>query len=222
MANVVRDPREHPDAIIPDLEHQQRLEVHEGAGGFGLRQHLEAALLHQDRRRLLSRSRCNGTSATRSGSSITSPTAGADWWTAFYPPDNMQRPTGPTCDGCHSVDYDIHTKQVTEWNVGCERCHGPGSEHVAHPTRGNILNPAQMDDVAANDTCIQCHSQGQPLTKQIEGKAYDWPVGYQVGLHLQDYLEARRHHAGPDDLLPTSPTEPHTRTECRAMTSCRA
>ena len=60
---------------------------------------------------------------------------------AFYPPDNMQRPTGPTCDGCHSVDYDIQTKQVAEWNVGCERCHGPGSEHVAHPTRANILNP---------------------------------------------------------------------------------
>jgi hypothetical protein len=99
----------------------------------------------------------------------------------------MQRPTGPTCDGCHSVNYDIHTKQVTEGNVGCERCHGPGSEHVAHPTRNNILNPAQMDDVATNDTCIQCHSQGQPLTKQIEGKAYDWPVGYHVGLHLADY-----------------------------------
>jgi len=42
----------------------------------------------------------------------------------------MQRPTGPTCDGCHSVDYDIHTKKVLEWNVGCERCHGPGSDHV--------------------------------------------------------------------------------------------
>ena len=71
--------------------------------------------------------------------------------------------------------------------ISCERCHGPGSEHVVHPTRKNILNPAQMDDVAANDTCIQCHSQGQPLTKQIEGKAYDWPVGYHVGLHLKDY-----------------------------------
>ena len=57
---------------------------------------------------------------------------GTDWWAPLYPPDNFQRPTGPLCDGCHSVNYDIATKKVTEWNVGCERCHGPGSEHVAH------------------------------------------------------------------------------------------
>src|SRR5579863_350439 len=29
--------------------------------------------------------------------------ANADWWEPFYPTDNMQRPTGPLCDGCHSV-----------------------------------------------------------------------------------------------------------------------
>ncbi len=99
----------------------------------------------------------------------------------------MQRTIGPTCDGCHSVSYDIHTKQVPEWNVGCERCHGPGSEHIAHPSRTNILNPSQMDDAASNDTCIACHSQGRPLAEVIEGKAYDWPVGYRVGLHLADF-----------------------------------
>src|SRR3984957_3933767 len=115
------------------------------------------------------------------------PAKGGDWWGAVYPPDNMKRPTGPTCDGCHSVDYNIQTKQVAEWNVGCERCHGPGSEHVAHPSRGNILNPAQMNYVRANDTCIQCHSQGQPVTNPIEGKYYDWPVGYNVGLQLQNF-----------------------------------
>jgi hypothetical protein len=26
-----------------------------------------------------------------------------DWWAKYYPSDNMQRPTGPTCDGCHSA-----------------------------------------------------------------------------------------------------------------------
>ena len=112
---------------------------------------------------------------------------GGDWWTAFYPSDNMQRPTGPTCDGCHSVGYDIHTKQVAEWNVGCERCHGPGSEHVAHPIARQHPESCPMDYVAANDTCIQCHSQGQPLPNPIEGKYYDWPVGYHVGLRLPTF-----------------------------------
>jgi len=130
------------------------------------------------------------------------PLTGGDWWTAFYPPDNMHRPTGPLCDGCHSVGYDIHTKQVAEWNVGCERCHGPGSEHVAHPARGNILNLAHMDYVAASDTCIQCHSQGQPLSKPIEGKYYDWPVGYNVGTKLQDYWKLEERTLGaPTNFL---------------------
>ena len=35
---------------------------------------------------------------------------GTDWWSTLYPPDNMQRPTGPLCDGCHSVNYDVKLK----------------------------------------------------------------------------------------------------------------
>ncbi len=84
----------------------------------------------------------------------------ADWWAPLYPPDNFKRPTGPLCDGCHSVNYDIATKTVSEWNVGCEKCHGPGSAHVARPVRDTILNPGRFDYVHANDACIQCHSQG--------------------------------------------------------------
>ena len=53
-------------------QHEQRLEVHEGAGGSCLRQHLEAALLHEGRRRLLSTARAMGHRTTRSGSSTTS------------------------------------------------------------------------------------------------------------------------------------------------------
>ncbi len=124
----------------------------------------------------------------------------ADWWASFYPPDNMQRPTGPTCDGCHSVGYDIHTKQVAEWNVGCERCHGPGSDHVTSKSRDSIVNPARMADVAANDTCIQCHSQGRPRTIPLEGKYYDWPVGYDVGLRLADYWTLEERKLGATDF----------------------
>ena len=194
MANVVRDPREHPDAIIPNLATNS------------------IARFTKDDVALVYGSVWKQRYFTKRGDDYFPEPAqwdvthhlwrpyfvakGTDWWEPYYPSDNMQRPTGPTCDGCHSVDYDIHTKKVAEWNVGCEKCHGPGSEHVAHPTRGNILNPAHTDYVAANDTCIQCHSQGRPLTIPIEGKYYDWPVGYRVGLRLQDFWKLEDHTLG--------------------------
>src|ERR1700759_147642 len=87
---------------------------------------------------------------------------GTDWWTSYYPPDNFQRPTGPLCDGCHSVGYDIETKTVVEWNVGCERCHGAGAKHASAPSPTNIVNPRRLDSTRANDVCMQCHSQGRP------------------------------------------------------------
>ncbi|HET7893017.1 MAG TPA: cytochrome c3 family protein [Candidatus Sulfotelmatobacter sp.] len=186
MANVVRDPRTHPDAIIPDLETNRiaKFRVDQVAFVYGsLWKQRYFTKVGDDYFPLP----VQWVVGEHNWRPYMVPATGGDWWGALYPPDNMQRPTGPTCDGCHSVDYNIQTKQVAEWNVGCERCHGPGSEHVAHPSRGNVLNPAQMDAVAGNDTCIQCHSQGQPLQKQIEGKYYDWPVGYRVGLRLQDF-----------------------------------
>lgn len=194
MANVVRDPREHPEVILPDLATNP------------------LAKFTKDQIALVYGSLWKQRYFTKIGDDLFPEPAqwdvtnhvwrpyfvakGTDWWEPFYPPDNMQRSTGPTCDGCHSVDYNIHTKKVVEWNVGCERCHGPGSEHVAHPLRGNILNPARMNYVQANDTCIQCHSQGRPLTNPMEGKYYDWPVGYRVGLNLRDFWQLEDHTLG--------------------------
>jgi predicted CXXCH cytochrome family protein len=186
MANVVRDPRAHPEAIIPNLatNNVAKFGVDQVAFVYGSLWKQRYFTKVGDDYYPLPVQWVVGNKTWRP---YMVPAQGGDWWASIYPPDNMQRPTGPLCDGCHSVDYNIKTKQVAEWNVGCERCHGPGSEHVAHPTRGDILNPAEMDGVAANDTCIQCHSQGQPLKNPIDGKYYDWPVGYNVGLRLQDY-----------------------------------
>ncbi len=196
MANVVRDPGEHPDAIIPDLSQadpaivkfrredialvygskwKQRYFKKVGKDYFPLGAQWD--IVHRKWSPYFVR-------------------AGTDWWTPFYPADNAQRPTGPTCDGCHSVNYDIATGTVTEWNVGCERCHGPGGDHVRQPSRANIVNPARLDTVAATDTCIQCHSQGRPLTKPEPGRAYDWPVGFQMGRRLSDYWQLEEHTLG--------------------------
>jgi predicted CXXCH cytochrome family protein len=98
------------------------------------------------------------------------------------------------------VNYDVATHEVTEWNVGCEKCHGPGSEHVAHPTRGNIVNPQKLDFVRANDVCIQCHSQGQPVKNPTDGRYYDWPVGYRPGQRLADSWNLEELKAGTTDF----------------------
>jgi predicted CXXCH cytochrome family protein len=94
------------------------------------------------------------------------------------------------------VNYNIQTKQATEWNVGCERCHGPGSEHIARPTRTNIIDPSRLGFVQANDTCLQCHTQGQPLNNPINGQFVDWPVGFHQGLQLKNFWKLEEHTLG--------------------------
>jgi predicted CXXCH cytochrome family protein len=123
---------------------------------------------------------------------------GTEWWVEHYPADQMQRPTGPLCDGCHSTNYNIETKQVTEWNVGCEKCHGAGGDHAGSPSKANIVNPNRLDYARSADICVQCHSQGEPLQKPLSGVYYDWPVGYQPGDRLSDYWALEEHHLGQD------------------------
>ena len=197
MANVVRDPREHPEAVIPDFSKpdplltftlddvafvygsgwKQRYFKKQGNDYFPLPAQWDVQNKVWRRYHVADNT---------------------DWWTPFYPDsgDNSQRPTGPLCDGCHSVGFNIENNTVAEWNVGCERCHGAGSAHAERPTRDNIVNPARLDYVRANDTCIQCHSQGQPPSNPIGGKYYDWPVGYTVDKHLADFWKLEEHELG--------------------------
>jgi hypothetical protein len=62
------------------------------------------------------------------------------------------------------------------------------------------VNPARLDFVQANNVCIQCHSQGQPLGNPIQGKYYDWPVGFEVGKNLQDYWKLEEHKLGEQSV----------------------
>ncbi|MBI4887300.1 MAG: cytochrome C [Acidobacteria bacterium] len=195
MANVVTDPKQHPEAIIGDFSKPNPLVTFTPA---------DVAFTYG--------SKWKQRYFTRVGDDYFafpaqwdvqnkvwraySPRPGTDWWTSLYPDDQMQRPTGPLCDGCHSVNYDVRTRTVTEWNVGCERCHGAGSRHIADKKAASIVNPARLDDVRAGDVCIQCHSQGRPRTNPIEGRYYDWPVGYQPGDRLAETWELEEHRLG--------------------------
>ncbi len=202
MANVVRDPKIHPDAIIPDLSKTDPLVTFtrdDIAWVYGSKWKQRYFTKVGDDYFPLG-AQWDVTHKLWRPYKVAPNT---DWWVAHYPDDNMRRPTGPTCDGCHSVNYDVRTKTPSEWNVGCEKCHGPGGDHVAQPTRANIVNPSRLDPVRANDVCIQCHSQGQPLKNPIEGRYYDWAVGFEVTAtsKLSDFWHLDPPELGKQDFL---------------------
>ena len=197
MANVLQDPTERPDAVLADFTSDDPLLT------FGLddvvftygsrwkqRYYGQAGddyfiwpaqwdVQNEQWRRYL-------------------PRRGGDWWTEHYPELPEERPTGPLCDGCHSVNYDLTTMAPTEWNVGCESCHGPGSAHNEDQRAASIVNPARLDPVRADDICIQCHSQGQPRENPFGGRYYDWPVGFRPGTRLAEVWELDPPHLGEE------------------------
>jgi predicted CXXCH cytochrome family protein len=195
MANVVRDPAKDPAAVVGDFSKPDPLVT------FKLS---DVAFIYGDKwKQRYFYKRGNDYFVYPAQWDVQNkvwrayhPAKGTDWWTANYPDDQAQRPTGPLCDGCHSVNYNTTSHEVTEWNVGCEKCHGPGSDHVRQPSKANVVNPVRLDPIRANDVCLQCHTQGQPLKNPIAGQYFDWPVGYTAGDRLADFWKLEEHKLG--------------------------
>lgn len=77
--------------------------------------------------------------------------------------------------------------------VDCERCHGPGSIHVANRLAGiepttaidySIVNPSKLPWERQIDVCQRCHLQGNNVLK--EGKTFN---DFKPGMVLSDVFE---------------------------------
>jgi predicted CXXCH cytochrome family protein len=184
MANVIKDPREHPEAIVGDFSGPDAVRT-----------------FTKDQIAVVYGSKFKQRYFTRRDGDLFPLPATWDVTNRRWVPYGVSGDTGPLCAGCHSVNYDVGTKQVTEWNVGCERCHGPGSDHVASPSRANIINPSRLDPISSVDVCVQCHSEGHPLQQPTDGKEYHWPVGFKTGLRLADFWRLDDHVPGRVEQL---------------------
>jgi predicted CXXCH cytochrome family protein len=122
------------------------------------------------------------------------------------------------CMGCHTTNSranydeakDTYATEWTDMGVGCEGCHGPGSNHLVAeiPEKAaTILNPAKMPDPRrAAMICGSCHGRG----KSLDGK-YAYPVDYHPGGQLNFLFDqqpgtfpdgsAKQHHQQYDDWL---------------------
>lgn len=88
-----------------------------------------------------------------------------------YPSDTVffDRIIEPRCMECHTTYSkgllgDYSPNQII-YNVGCERCHGPGEKHIEFQTQNPqykqgrfITNPASLNRQQRLDACGLCHS----------------------------------------------------------------
>jgi hypothetical protein len=60
------------------------------------------------------------------------------------------------CAGCHTTGYEPATRTFNELNIGCESCHGPGSEHVENEGDKNFI---VID--RSSEGCGYCHIRAE-------------------------------------------------------------
>ncbi len=69
--------------------------------------------------------------------------------------------------GALNIDDD---PEMDEINIGCERCHGPGSEHVANAGRSRfIVNPKLLSAERSSVVCGRCHDRRQGYGGEVFG-----------------------------------------------------
>ena len=122
------------------------------------------------------------------------------------------------CGSCHVTGMKTNYNKAknsfdTTWKdlgIGCEACHGPGSNHVKAASiyfvgeKETIINPARLPWRLRAMVCGQCHNWGQSTAEVSPYKEgfpdrYSYASGYMAGKWLPIYFveakeEERKHH----------------------------
>jgi predicted CXXCH cytochrome family protein len=136
----------------------------------------------------------------------------ADYWSS------TERIWQFKCGGCHVTGIEINYDKTsdsfdTTWvdlGIGCEACHGPGSNHVKAASeyfsyeKENIINPAKLPWRLRAMVCGQCHNFGASTADVAEHKqgfpkkysyAFDFRPGKALYLSYEEELdENKKHH----------------------------
>jgi predicted CXXCH cytochrome family protein len=109
--------------------------------------------------------------------------------------DGFRRRVGEQCLFCHAA-YPA-SSDTPPTAIDCQRCHGPGQEHVekaqaaaaAEEIRSTVVNPAWLSPQRRLEVCLQCHLEttSRPLPDAI--RRFDRrPFSYRPGEPLSEYV----------------------------------
>lgn len=140
---------------------------------------------------------------------------------------HFTRKIGLECMSCHNSYPDFvlgsENKYVgVQEGINCERCHGPGSIHVAQRSTGSkidtskyidysIVNPTKLSIDRQFDICQRCHLQGNAVLK--EGRSF---FDFKPGMKLSDYLTVflPKYENADDEFIMASHADRLKQSQC--------
>lgn len=140
---------------------------------------------------------------------------------------HFTRKIGLECMSCHNSYPNFVLGSENKYNgvqegINCERCHGPGSIHVAQRSAGtkidtskyidySIVNPAKLSIDRQFDICQRCHLQGNAVLK--EGKSF---FDFKPGMKLSDYITVflPKYENADDEFIMASHADRLKQSQC--------
>ena len=111
---------------------------------------------------------------------------------------DFTRPIKPGCLLCHAGSFAAVPGTINQYApqpfshlaISCDRCHGPVSDHLDHPSAATIINPARLDPAARDSVCEQCHLKGVARVPNPGKQFTDFVVGQPLEQTFTTYIDA--------------------------------
>ena len=138
--------------------------------------------------------------------------------------DRFERRVTHACLSCHAgraiplagEPDRFQDPLFAEESIGCERCHGPGEQHVqwhrntaaagsaasvgsGNPAADPIVNPGHFQDARLDAVCNQCHLAGQRRVLKNGYSEFDFRPGMRVSDLWTVFVKTKGTTAGTED-----------------------
>lgn len=110
---------------------------------------------------------------------------------------DFRREASDSCLFCHN-GYPSEANKGLANGIDCQRCHGPGEDHVKR--RGSIVNPAKLSPDRSMEVCLQCHLESASRTLPDAIRNFDrGPFSYRPGEPLANFIRYFQFLKTPDE-----------------------